>query len=501
MAKSSSGLTGSEIRDFSGGPNIRDAPPELAANECVDAWNVTFDERGGAASRLGYAKDNAVAFLGGVVHNQFWSQVLAAKITQAGPSLYLGTAAAANKTFTTSELVTFCEMNSLIVACHPTDGLFTSADAITWTAVADPDAPKGTCVAVWQNKVFVGRPDGSVHWSVATDPTNWVATDFNKLWEKDQQGIVALHVGSGQDILGKPGLLCFKQESTYRISDAATGAYTTVDGTVGAAGPLAVVGVGSKVISISKRGIFWWREDQAGMVEASDRFLPLWDPSQVNLAQLGLWCAGRVRNRAIFSLTRFGSTANDLAIEYSPDQAWLAPRSDAMSCYATSTGAGEVVYGGSPTASGQTYQLNSGGTDDGVAISGRFQTRWIELSSGFLASVWQVRLQGRGSGDCTVRKDYASSGGDLAAFDFTLAANDYDAGLHYDTGLLYGVPVFQSTVPRYSIGTCRQMSLLFEFTVSTTVSGPQVLGAGAAPQVGAFGLAGVTWLFTALGLA
>lgn len=499
MAKS--GLTGSEIRDFSGGPNIRDAASELAANECVDAWNITFDQRGGATSRLGYVKDNGTPFSGGVVKNQFWSQVLSAKITQAGPSLFLGVTNTARKTFTTSELVTFCEMNSLIVACHPTDGLFTSPDGITWTAVADPDAPKGTCVGVWQNKVFVGRPDGSVHWSVATDPTSWVATDFNKLWEKDQQAIVALHIGSGQDILGKPGLLAFKQESVYRINDSTTGAYTTVDATVGAAGALAVVGVGSKVITISKRGIFWWREDQAGMVEASNQFLPLWDPSQINLGQLGLWCAGRKGNRAVFSLTRAGSTANDLSIEYSPDQQWLAPRSDAMSCYATSTGSGEIVYGGSPTVTGQTYQLNTGGTDDGAAIAWRFQTKWIELSSDFLASVWQVRLQGRGAGMCTVRKDYASSGGTAAAFTFSGSSINYDTGLHYDSGLTYAVPVFQSTVPRYSIGTCRQLSLLFEGTSTTTVAGPQILGAGAAPQVGAFGLYGITWLYTALGLA
>ena len=119
------------------------------------------------------------------------------------------------------------------------------------------------------------------------------------------------------------------------------------------------------MIAISKRGIFWWREDQAGMVEASDQFLPLWNPSQVNLGQLALWCAGREGNRAIFSLTRFGSTANDLAIEYNPDQAWLAPRSDAMSCYATSTGAGEVVYGGSPTVSG-AVQVRTSSRSDGV---------------------------------------------------------------------------------------------------------------------------------------
>jgi hypothetical protein len=494
-------LKGDQLRDFSGGPNIRDAPPELGANECLDAWNVSFDERGGVNSRLGYVKDNATPFSGGLVKNQFWSSLLAAKITQAGASLYLGTTNTARKTFTTSELVTFGEMNSLVVACHPTDGLFTSTDGITWTAVADPDAPKGTCVAVWQGKVFVGQTTGKVSWCVAGDATNWVATDFNKLWEKDQQAIVAMHIGSGQDIKGLPGLLCFKQESVYRINDSTTGAYTTIDATVGAAGALAVVGIGSKVISISKRGIFWWREDQLGMVDASDRFSPLWR-DQTNLAQQPLWCAGRKGNRAFFSFTRAGSTANDLALEYHTEQNWIAPRSDAMSCYTTATAATNTVYGGSPTVSGQTYQLESGGTDDGVAISWRFQTRWVEPNSGFNASVWQSRIHGRGAGTITIRRDYASAGGDGQPFDLTGISNSYDSGLFYDTsGLYYSEPTYQNTQAFYSMGVCRQFSLIFSGSSSTTYTAAQVLGAGTNPQIGYFGLYSIEWLYVQLGLS
>ena len=70
-------------QDFSGGPNLRDAPSELAPNEAEDSWNVIYDERGGAASRLGYAKRNNTPFSGGLVQNEFWSPLLAAWITQA----------------------------------------------------------------------------------------------------------------------------------------------------------------------------------------------------------------------------------------------------------------------------------------------------------------------------------------------------------------------------------------------------------------------------------
>jgi hypothetical protein len=276
--------------------------------------------------------------------------------------------------------VTFAELNSRVIACHPTDGLFTSTDGITWTAVATRTRRKAPASRLAE-QALRRLPRRLGRWSAATDPTNWTATDFNKLWEKDQQAIVALHIGSGQDILGKPGLLAFKQESTYRIDDSATGAYETIDATVGAAGALAVVGVGSKVLTISKRGIFWWREDQVGWSNASDRFLPLWDPDQVNLGSSSLWCAGRKGNRAIFSLTRFGSTANDLALEYSPDQQWLAPGSDAMSCYATSTGAASAVRRLAdrvrpdlPAELGRHRRRHR----DRVAVP----DRWVELSTG-----------------------------------------------------------------------------------------------------------------------
>ena len=186
--RSGPGLKGDGLRDFSGGPNLRDTPPELAKNELPDDMNVTFDERGGAASRKGYAKRNGTPFGAGLVINEFWSQVLGKWVTQAGKSLYLDDTNTIRQTFSTTDTVTFTELNSLVIACHPADGIYTSPDGITYTKVADADAPtKPTCCEVWQNKLFVGDATGTVHWSNVGDPTAWTATDFNKLWEKDQQ--------------------------------------------------------------------------------------------------------------------------------------------------------------------------------------------------------------------------------------------------------------------------------------------------------------------------
>lgn len=574
------------LTSFNGGVNLRDAasPSELAANEVVDSWNVTYDERGGASSRLGIVKYNTPAYGVDLIQNEFWPAILSSKIVNAGAKLYLGTGNTVRKTFTTSERVTFCEFGTYVVACHPTDGLWTSTDGITWSPVTDglgvvtitiaspgvltlsnhglaindpvylttsgalptglspstiyyvqsvPTSatftlsataggavintsgtqsgthhiakgsslpPVGICVATWQNKLWVGKTNGSVAYSNAGTPLAWTATDFNNIWTKDAKAVVALHVASGENILGKPLLYAFKQESWYVIEDSSTAAYSVVDATVGSASAISVVGVGPYVYALSRRGIFRAAGAQVGATDMSDKLAPLWDSGQTNLAQLDKWCAGRRKNRALFSLTRSGSTANDLALELHTEQGWIAPGSNAMSCYSMSTGSAETTYGGSPSVVGQSYQLYSGGTDDGVAISGWLQTRWIDLLGGYKASILHLRVRGRGTGTVEIRKDYHESGDRLTLDMSSPTSVTYDSGLHYDAGVSYYVPADEPTATLYGIGHCRQLSLKFAFTTSTTVSAPQLLGTGTAPLVGPFAVFLVEWMHMRIGI-
>lgn len=495
-----------KARDFSGGPNLRDAASELADNELVDGWNVTFDERGGAGSRLGYVKWNSTAFSAGAVKNMHYSGVLDNVVTQAGASLYLGTTNTIRKTFTTAARAVFVDFNGKVFAGHPVDGLWYSTDGITWTAVADADRP-ATCaaMAVWQNKLWVvPASSSSIQWSDAGDGTAWTAASVNQLREKDDEPVVALAGSSGIDVVGRPGLLAFKRESFYRIHDSATGAYETLDAKIGAASALAVVSVGGKTITLSEYGISW-TDGLSAMRPASDRFEPLWSPAQINHAQLDLICAGFLRNRAYFSLPRAGATANDLSLEYHPDQGWVAPGSNAVACYTTYGLDTEKLYGGSPSVSGQAYELYKGGSDDGVAISSRMQTRWFEPSDGFLTRLRRIRLVGRsGTVALTVaiRKDYASSGGD--AYSVTLNDLDsvaYDSGETYDSGEMYGVPAAQVYQDIHSPGTCKSFSLRVSASTTTTGNALQLLGAGDAPEVGAWALYGFDLLYVPLGIA
>jgi hypothetical protein len=663
-------LESGALTNFSGGPNFRDAPSELGATETYGSWNVTYDERGGASSRLGYAKRNSSVLGNGTtefVVNDFYSQIAGVFLTQVGPKLYRNDNTSSVHTFSTSGCCTFTEIAGKIVVAHPVDGMYTSTDGTTWTAldvlgvctidldtlgvctidIATPGLvhltahgrnaddpvtftttgalptglavatvyyviaagltanafevaatvggaaintsgtqsgvhtlhagtpglvhltahgrvagdtvtftttgalPTGltagtvyyvlsagltanafevsataggapidksgsqsgvhtlhtanvpaaaTCVVSWQNKLFVGLADGTVHWSALADLTRWASTDFNAIWTLDQQPIVALAVGSGQDIQGRPGLLVFKQGSVYRINNAATGAYTVISGTEGAASPKAVVGVGARVCWIGQRGIFWWREDQPSPVAAGDSLQPLWQSSQLSFANQAGWCAGRRLNRVLFSCSTLNSGVNDIAFELHPDQGWVAPRSDAVTCYAHSADLNDRVCGGSPVHPGQAYTLSTTGADDGTAISWWLQTRWVTPSGGYQASIWQLRLHGRGTGSVVVRRNFEASGGTSYPFNLAAPVPLYDSGLTYDSGVVYGDSVAEETQAVYDLGVVRQFSLYFAGTSTTTVTGRDLFGAAPAAAVGAFGMFQLEYLFTPMGL-
>src|SRR6266542_3590297 len=141
----------SQLLDFSGGWNVRDAAAQLAGNESPDCYNCTLDERGGLAKRLGYVKSNPTAHNASLVINEFYWPSGQNKITQSGTGLFKDDSTVAFKTFTTAERCGMCDFKGLLIFIHPTDGLF-KYDGTTVTAIAA--GPKGTTITAWQNKLW-----------------------------------------------------------------------------------------------------------------------------------------------------------------------------------------------------------------------------------------------------------------------------------------------------------------------------------------------------------
>lgn len=483
-------ITRLPAQDFSGGLNLRDAPSSLAPNESPDMMNVTLDERGGIQKRLGQRKWNATVYPGGTVKQTFEWKSAAKVIVQAGGDLYEGTSTTAFKTFTTSARVGLADFVGKLCIIHPVDGLFTW-DGATLTAIADPDAPKGDVLYPWQNKLWAaGNPinKARVAWSAINDPAAWAAADFNDLREKDGEQVVALKGAAGESIAtGEQGLCAFKQRSAYRITDSTTGAYVTIDATVGAASALAVVADSGRLITLSEAGIFWTDGFRA-MRNASEQLAPLW--RQLARDQLALFCAGVKEHRVRFSLARAGSTVNDLALEYHVAQGWIVPHSNPMSCYATITESNkEKLIGGSPSVSGQVYELDVGGSDDGAAIAARYQVRWLNPAVGARCSFRRLRLEGRGVLDVEILLDFDEQG-QGETVQAVLAGGALVWGVGQWGVDEWGPGNYEDHDDLWSLGEGRYISFVFKETSKASASAPQVLGSGAAPEVGAFAVYG-----------
>lgn len=502
------GLQELKIRHFDGGLNLRDAQSELAGNESPDMSNVTLDERGGIAKRLGYVKDNSSPYNASLVQNLFYWASGQNKITQSGAAVFKDSSTVAFKTFTTSARVGFADFIGKLYMIHPIDGLF-SYDGTTVAAIAA--GPKGTCLAPWQNKLFAsGDPANKprVICSGRGDPLDWTiggagGANYNDLREKDSETVVCLSGAAGIDISGRPGLLAFKNESSYRIYDSATLAYQTIDPTIGAASALAVVNLFGRSIVLSQRGIFW-TDGVSGLRPAGEKLEPLWDQAQIAYDKLDLFCAGARGDRVYFSLPRAGATANNLALEYHPLQGWITSNSNAMSCYSTYAKQTQRLLGGSPTVNGQTYELLRGGSDDGVAIHSYFQTPWFEPSAGILSRLRKLAIEGRGNFTLYTKKDYDTGVGSADPVTISRGGFTWNApGSTWNApGVKWGPSAYEAFAdpPLLSLGTARAVSFRIDETSSIVTSGPALLG-GAAPSVGAWGLYGLDLYFVTLGTA
>src|SRR4030095_5978138 len=126
---------------------------------------------------------------------------------------------------------------------HTIDCVFVYDGGATWTSVTN--SPNGSCIAVWQNKVWVaGDPDqvSRFYACKAADVMTWnKSEDYNDVREKDNAPIVALGTGQGRDQDDVAGLMVFKQNWWGRITDARSGTsfgkYNTMHNYAGAASP------------------------------------------------------------------------------------------------------------------------------------------------------------------------------------------------------------------------------------------------------------------------
>lgn len=496
---------------FGGGLNLRDAPSELENNESPDCMNITLDERGGVVKRLGRAKWNGSQLGAAKIDNAFYSPQFQYLYVQQGTSIYRsnnGTFSAALKTFTTGARISFCDFQGSLVVVHPVDGVWRTTDGTTFTQTAGGtnamETVLGNTIAAWQNKVWVSgntAQPSRVYFSANADATTWnnaaSGSGTVDIREKDNALVTALAVSEGMDVQGRAGLFVFKEESTYRINSASTGSFTTIDGDYGAAGPLAVALGEGVTVAISRRGIIGITgagEDHP--VLASAKLEPLFSPVQLAYATSANWCAGIRRDRAIFSLARVGSSANNLTLEYSPADGWIVPHDFGASCFATWAKDDDKLFSGHPSA-GYIYDTFTTGADDGVAINSRWQSRWFEPSDGYETRMRRLIVNGRGDFSLYVKRNFDTGEGELNTVQLS------GEGLVWGTGIWgvdnWGPSSYEDYAEFYSLGLCRSVSFELRHSGTSSATAPKLLDDGVAYETGACALYGLHLDYVSLG--
>jgi hypothetical protein len=488
-------------RGFQDGVNTRDASSELGEHELVDASNVTINERGSLEKRLGYSDRHGQAIGSGLVSNLFYWSAVNKVVAQIGVGIHVD-GAASIKNFSTSERVGFAEFAGSLYIIHPTDKLFkVTAGMVVSGPIAN--SPKGNCLAVWQNKLFAGGdPDNKprVAWSNAGNADAWTATDFVDLREKDSEIVTALGGASGVDISGRPGLLAFKEASTYRINNSATGTYSTIDSEVGASSNIAIANAHGRTYVINSKGIFS-TEGNGAHREESERIENLFSEAQINQSRGDLYCAGRFQDRLYFSLPRAGQTANNLELEFHPRQKWIMPHSKAASCYAYfGKGISTLIFG-SPSSAGRIYNSHRTGADAGTAISCYAQLRWTEPNAGNLTRIRRARFMGMGAFTADIYRDYelSTSMASLSINISSVAAEYDDPNSLYDTDDYYGSLHEQRHDERWSVGVVRSVSVKIVESSSLSFQGRPIAGGASQPEQGAWILSGVRMTVLPLG--
>lgn len=499
------------ISDFSGGWNPRDAWSAVADNELPDALNVTLDERGGVVKRLGLTKYNASQMGSDVLENLYYSPTLNLIIAQQGTTLYKSTPGtgtfASFHTLGSADRACFVDFLGKVMFANAND-VFRSYDGASVSA-AIANAPKAITASVWQNAIWsagdpanltrVTRSDlGAITW-----PASPVYVDIRI---KDDKPITCIGGGTGMDVQGRSGVLVFKDDSTYRLHDSATGAYTALDLAYGAGGPLAVVTDQGITCAVSARGIIGMRGDDSEPTILSAKVEPLFRDTQLNMTQQANMVAGRYRGRMVFSFARIGSNANNITLEMHPVQGWIVPHSFGLAAATVLEKSGastrvSKLYGASSSA-GYVYDVFTGGSDDGAAISARFQMRWIEPASGNAVRFRRLVPNGRGTFNLFFKRNYDSSSGELFTVSIEGTGVDWGGGSLWGGGAVWSSEIFQDYgQPIFSLGWGRSFSIEVQEVSTSSATGPKLLDDGTADSTGAFSVYGFSIQYQPLGLA
>lgn len=392
------------IEDFRYGLNLVDSEADLPPNGTFSQLNCSVDElgllgkRGGCASLLQLAITTPTYV--------FYSKALDKYFVLDGTNLKKYSNAwifeATVKTFSTADKIAMVDFNSTsgakCVLVHKVDGVFDSPDGITWTNRSA--TVKGTTIAVWHNKLFVGGDTSNfprVWWSNAGTSATWTtATDFNDLREKDVTVLTALHETAGI-------LIAAKENSAYRINNPQTGEYTMIDRAHGASEHESIASIEGLVGFGNQMG-FYTSDGNSALVERSHPIAPFFQyASNPNIVVTTL------RDRFLI-----GTQADAMILEWDPAAGlqlgggwWYHVPGGSRGMHSCAGQIGDKVIAIDKNVK-QVYTFGDRalGSDFAAAMPFQYDIAWQRLGVADKVKVRRMLVEGRGTIDYYLKRDY-----------------------------------------------------------------------------------------------
>lgn len=333
--RGSTGISFSQVRDFTGGINFRADQFQLAPNESPYILNMEVDPRGGVFSRAGYLTFNDTAVSGnwkpkGLYNYKYSTDphlMLTTGYDSVGPNdgrvYYADTS---NKNFTTLDSASSTPLDvkspngagmaqwedTLYIALGPTAtqmykwtvgntyATALTASGPTWQQYTLPVGgymPRAELAIAHANKLFVANTyeDGTaypnrVRWSHENLPEDWYVDDYIDIIAGGE-GITGLRIVDGQ-------LLIFKPKAVYLLMgyDADSFQLVEISTIVGTDIPQhSVEGDGGVYFFDYPKGLFFF--DRNGLQNIYERLAPTIDENKINAQKLDEVTLGFVNNR------------------------------------------------------------------------------------------------------------------------------------------------------------------------------------------------------------
>jgi hypothetical protein len=165
-------------------------------------------------------------------------------------------------------------------------------------------------------------------------------------------------------------------------------------------------------------------------------------------------------------------------------------------------GSGPGAQGGPLLDGRHIYEAFTGGTDDGRAISSRYQTYWVNPNSSYKTRFHRARMLLRNPQmTVNVRFDYEPSSGRVHTLSPPTSPPVWNGGQLWNGGGLWGPLPDQAHTDAWRLGVGKAASFVFECSSSASSSMAKLLRTGAQPEVGAWSLSEILLEHSRLGRA